>query len=159
MKIIARYNSDWGSQTITSSCQIDTETFQITDIQEVDVDELGLQSCEREYVEIALNNGDTIELPVENNDLAPEGRKILSDVIHLLKEKQFTDIPMSLVKVAGSTLDFIESKFDCFTRTQDSDEIILDASSLGEDEVMHLSFIIGFDATPLAGCYITFQKG
>ena len=39
MKIIAQYNSDWGSQTITSSCQIDTDTLQITDIQEVDVDE------------------------------------------------------------------------------------------------------------------------
>jgi hypothetical protein len=159
MKIIAQYNSDWGSQTITSSCQIDTDTLQITDIQEVDVDELGLQHCEREYVEVALNNGDTIELPVENSVLAPEGRKILSDVIHLLKEKQFTDIPMSLVKVAGSTLDLIESKFDCFTRTQDSDEVILDAISLGEDEIIDLSFIVGFDATPLAGCYITFQKG
>lgn len=157
MNIIARYNSDWGSQTITSSCQIDTDTLQITDIQ-VNVDDPDLQICEREYVEIVLNNGHTIELPVENNDLAPEGRKILRDSIHLLKERKFTDIPMTLVKVAGSTLDLIESEFNCFARTQDSDEVILDARSLGEDEIINLSFIVGFDTTPLAGRYITFQK-
>jgi len=84
---------------------------------------------------------------------------MLGEFLPQLKEQKLTQIPMFLVKVKGSVLDVLESEFDCFTRTQDSDEIILDASCLGEDEISSLSFLVGFDASSLAGCYITFQKG
>jgi len=159
MNIIAQYNSDWGLQTVTSNCQIDTEKLRITSIEKIVTEDLGHNFCEREYVTVTLNNGETIELAAENGDLAPEGRKMLGEFLPQLKEQKLTQIPMFLVKVKGSVLDVLESEFDCFTRTQDSDEIILDASCLGEDEISSLSFLVGFDASSLAGCYITFQKG
>jgi hypothetical protein len=159
MNIIAQYNSDWGSQTITSNCQINTDTLHLIEIERIDTEALNHSQCEREYVTITFDNGETIEIAAENGNLAPEGRKMLSDVLHKLQEPKFTKMPIFLVKVKGSLLDLLESEFDCFTRTQDSDEVILDASSLEEDEIRNLSFLVGFDTSPLSGCDITFQKG
>ena len=159
MNIIAKYNSDWGTCTVTSDCQIDTNDLRITEIKTADVEGLDLEHCEREYVELQLDNGNTIQLPVEDGDLTQEGRNILQESLSSLPIQKISSMPMSSVKVLGSTLDAIQSEFDCFTRTQDADEIILDAVSLGEEEVSNLSFILGFDAEPLAGGYVTFHKG
>lgn len=159
MNIIATYNSDWGTCTVTSDCQIDTNELRVTEIKQADVDGLDLDHCEREYIEVQLNNGETIELPVEDGDLTQQGRNMLKESLPLIPQQKFTSMVMNMVKVPGSMLDTIQSQFDCFSRTQDADEIILDAVSLGEEEISNLSFILGFDAEPLAGGYVTFNKG
>ena len=51
MKVKATYVSVWdGEETITSSCDFDTETNLASDIEQVDVEELDLCTLYREYI-------------------------------------------------------------------------------------------------------------
>lgn len=72
-----------------------------------------------------------------------------------MKIKNITkEIGALSVGVTSKQLKAIETAFDCFTRSDINDEVILDCSAFGDEEIAVVTEATGSDCTPFMGFYV-----
>lgn len=157
MKIYGIYTSVWAEGEVHTKAGICTERKAITET-EVSDDGEHYEHHERDFVQVEHNNK-FYELECEDGDLTAEGVKqleaFLAEVmIPAVQRGPVTDLDLVMVEVTTEAFEQIENEFDTFTRSDVSNEIILDASSFDEDVIEDIAKTLRVSTDDISGHYV-----